>query len=227
MGLIVKESLKFEVPLIPQTTAGNCAFACMAMVLKYRKLLDMAHFKSEAMALEALDNCNNRDNSACTDPALKPGKEADRYKEFRMSPEQFDGIPSTDPNRTFRRLGFQVETRRPQSARQLFTALRSVNGPLIFNSMGVHNINDSHFRLITGMDYCINDADNSADNDIESVLYLNDPWQKGMRKFKRTNHGSLYTMKYYEFFLEANKLQRNDDSLGVNKGSTIFFAWHN
>lgn len=226
MTLIHNYSIKYPVELIPQSMSTNCGFACIAMVLKYKKLLDMTRFKNQAMAMELIDNCSGGDNPLCLPHGVKPPKGSDRYKGYQISPEQFDGIGSVDSNRTFSRLGFKTNTTFPATAKDLFDILVMIHGPLIFNSMMESNVIDSHFRVITGMDYYVDNEDTSTGNDSESVLYINDPYEKGMKKFTTKNKGGQYTMPFYKLFLEINDLKKNDTKLGVAPGKSIFFAYH-
>jgi hypothetical protein len=59
-----------------------------------------------------------------------------------------------------------------------------------------------HIRVVTGMvgDGTVN----------ETLLYINDPWEKGMEEFKLPNLGSQYVETYFQFVQKQDELARGE-----------------
>lgn len=58
----------------------------------------------------------------------------------------------------------------------------------------------AHIRVVTGME---------AGPDVDTTkIYVNDPWEEGMRVFRWPNRGSRYHRTYTRFMLETESLGR-------------------
>ena len=102
-----------------------------------------------------------------------------------------------DPNDTLllQRWGFVV--RRPQSYTVTsFTQLLKEFGPL-WVAARLPRI-PAHIRVVTGIDF-----DQNPDL---AKIYINDPWEVGMRAFRWPNRGSRYTRTFRQFTTEVEKL---------------------
>ena len=62
-----------------------------------------------------------------------------------------------------------------------------------------------HIRVVTGIQ-----GDGSADG---TLLYINDPWERGMSSFQSSNRGSQYTESYSEFLRKQSELAERETGL--------------
>jgi len=61
-----------------------------------------------------------------------------------------------------------------------------------------------HIRVVTGMYW-----DGTLDG---TMVYISDPWEKGMNKFRKSNKGSEYKISYRKFMESMNNLAIRDNT---------------
>jgi Papain-like cysteine protease AvrRpt2 len=104
-----------------------------------------------------------------------------------------------DPNdiHILRRWGLVVES--PQSYTvEGFAQLLERHGPLWVAAR--LPIIPAHIRVVTGMEV--------AANPNVARVYINDPWEEGMRIFRWPNRGARYSRTYTQFVAEVENLAR-------------------
>ncbi len=82
-----------------------------------------------------------------------------------------------------------------------FAMLLEAHGPLWVAS-GVGPRVSPHIRVVTGMDVGSSDAN--------STVYINDPWEVGMRVFRAGNRGSSYSKPFTSLMTEMESLGSNE-----------------
>jgi Papain-like cysteine protease AvrRpt2 len=110
-----------------------------------------------------------------------------------------------DPNDTYilARWGLRAEAPASYMPEGIEDMLRRY-GPLWVASA----VPGPHIRVITGIQVGKTAAD--------TILYINDPWEKGMRVFRWPNRGSKYTENYKQFVQQYERLGRREFGHGPN-----------
>jgi hypothetical protein len=82
-----------------------------------------------------------------------------------------------------------------------FKRLLEIYGPLWVAT----SENSPHIRVITGIR-----GDGTPDG---TILYINDPWEKGMQRFRPSNKGAKYTETYREFIRQQETLAHQEKNV--------------
>jgi hypothetical protein len=118
------------------------------------------------------------------------------WSQFRLKDGQ---LPPSDTT-MFNYWGLVAETPRSYTVQELADLLMEY-GPLWVasaESIIDKNAKDVHIRVIIGME-----GDGTAEGTILSIC---DPWQRGMRRFRMPNPGSIYTESFVEFIKKQEEL---------------------
>ena len=111
------------------------------------------------------------------------------------------GLPPSD-NKVLNDWG--IETEAPQSyAVAGFHHLLQQYGPLwVAADVAPGPSVAAHVRVVTGFD--------ANPDPAKAIVYINDPWEKGMRTFRLPNAGAIYTLTYQAFVQEIEDLARSE-----------------
>jgi hypothetical protein len=121
-------------------------------------------------------------------------------------PQMHSGLDAND-TAILRRWGFVTEP--PQSyTPEGFANLLVRHGPLWVAAA----VPGPHIRVVSGI-MLGPTAENTA-------VWINDPWEVGMRRFRMPNHGSQYFRTYLQFTTEAETLARRE----VNEPAPVYVA---
>jgi len=140
----------------------------------------------------------------CIDPGIIAARSG--YQKYLK-----DGLPPSD-DKILRDWGIVPEAPQSYSIAGFLLLLQNY-GPLWVAAWAP----EAHVRVVTGFD---------ADPDpAKARVWINDPWEKGMKDFRLPNTGSRYTLSYLEFTGEQESLARRElKNIGPHDPNPIYVA---